>query len=501
MTMIGTKAVQQKDAALAARSTRWGLITGGAALVGVLASPVPSGLTPAGHVSLAILVFAVIVWMTEAVDYAVSSVVVAALIAIMLGRVPAAGQTQPMGTSAAMTLALGGFATPALGLIVAACFLAAGMQVTGLDRRIALLILRAVGPRSRRVILGAIVVGAVLAFIVPNTTARVACIIPIMSGMISAFGVSRTSRFASALMITTAHVASIWNVGVKTASAQNLIAIGFIEKQLGASITWSEWLIAAGPFAVLASIGLYFVMTRMLPPETETLPGGQRAIDQALSELGPVKGSELKLIVLCPVLLALWATEGLLHTIDTSSTTMAAAALVLAPSIGVMDWKTAERKVPWGTIWLFGVGISLGTVLLQTQAAGWLANKVVTAFHLSTMSTLGVLVVMSAFLVVIHLGFASASALAAAMIPIAIGVLLQLNRPGMNTVGLVMLLQFAVSFGFILPVNAPQNMLAYGTGTFAARDFVRTGIVIMGMAYGLFVLLSLTYWRWLGYVT
>jgi di/tricarboxylate transporter len=166
-----------------------------------------------------------------------------------------------------------------------------------------------------------------------------------------------------------------------------------------------------------------------------------------------------------------------------------------------MDWKTAERKVPWGTIWLFGVGISLGTVLLQTQAAGWLANKVVTAFHLSTMSTLGVLVVMSAFLVVIHLGFASASALAAAMIPIAIGVLLQLNRPGMNTVGLVMLLQFAVSFGFILPVNAPQNMLAYGTGTFAARDFVRTGIVIMGMAYGLFVLLSLTYWRWLGYVT
>ena len=45
-------------------------------------------------------------------------------------------------------------------------------------------------------------------------------------------------------------------------------------------------------------------------------------------------------------------------------------------------------------------------------------------------------------------------------------------------VGMTMLLQFVVSFGFILPVNAPQNMIAYGTDTFEARDFVRTGIVI-----------------------
>ena len=31
---------------------------------------------------------------------------------------------------------------------------------------------------------------------------------------------------------------------------------------------------------------------------------------------------------------------------------------------------------------------------------------------------------------------------------------------------MTMLLQFVVSFGFILVVNAPQNMVAYGTETF-----------------------------------
>ena len=50
--------------------------------------------------------------------------------------------------------------------------------------------------------------------------------------------------------------------------------------------------------------------------------------------------------------------------------------------------------------------------------------------------------------------------------------------PGINIVGMTMLLQFVVSFGFILVVNAPQNMVAYGTETFNARDFVRTGFVL-----------------------
>jgi di/tricarboxylate transporter len=63
-----------------------------------------------------------------------------------------------------------------------------------------------------------------------------------------------------------------------------------------------------------------------------------------------------------------------------------------------------------------------------------------------------------------------------------------------------MVLQFVVSFGFILVVNAPQNMVAYGTETFAARDFVRTGLVLTAIAYTLVMVLGATWWHWLGYV-
>jgi di/tricarboxylate transporter len=71
----------------------------------------------------------------------------------------------------------------------------------------------------------------------------------------------------------------------------------------------------------------------------------------------------------------------------------------------------------------------------------------------------------------------------------------------LSRIGMAMLLQFVVSFGFILPVNAPQNMIAYGTDTFEARDFVRTGLVITLAAFVLLVVFALTYWPWMGYMT
>ena len=162
-------------------------------------------------------------------------------------------------------------------------------------------------------------VGFVIAFLVPSTTARVACLVPIMLGIIAAFGVSKKSAFASMLMITTTQTASIWNVGIKTAAAQNMVAIGFIEKTLQKTITWLEWLIAAAPFAILMSIALYFVMTRMMPPEVKDVPGGREAIRKSLADLGPMKASEKKLLAISLTLLAFWATEGVLHKFDTSS--------------------------------------------------------------------------------------------------------------------------------------------------------------------------------------
>jgi solute carrier family 13 (sodium-dependent dicarboxylate transporter), member 2/3/5 len=111
----------------------------------------------------------------------------------------------------------------------------------------------------------------------------------------------------------------------------------------------------------------------------------------------------------------------------------------------------------------------------------------------------GWLAILSAFLILIHLGFASATALTSAMLPILIAVLQTL--PGdFNRLGMTMLLGFAVSFGFILPINAPQNMVCLGTETFTARQFAKVGIIVTIVGYGLMLAMGATYWRWLGWM-
>ena len=110
----------------------------------------------------------------------------------------------------------------------------------------------------------------------------------------------------------------------------------------------------------------------------------------------------------------MWATGGKLHSIDTTTTTIIAIALFFFPKIGIMDWKFAQPNIDWGSIVMFGAGIGLGTVLLKTKAATWLAQVFVNAFSLKSATVFLLIAIMAAFLIVIHLGFASATALSSA---------------------------------------------------------------------------------------
>ena len=468
----------------------------------ILLVPTPPDLSSAGHRMLGVLVFSVIIWITEAVSYPVSAAVIMSLMAFLLGTAPnMLNPSKVLGTSGALKMALSGFSSPALALVGAALFIAAAMMKTGLDRRIALFILSKIGARTNRVLAGVIIVGFVLSFFVPSTTARVSCMVPIVLGIISAFGVPLKSRFSAVMMIAIAQADSIWNVGIKTAAAQNMIAIGFIEKQLGTTVSWLDWFIAAAPFAIIMSVILYFVLLKLIPPEMDEVPGGQKTIAKELAKLGPMRSEEKKLMFISVILLFLWSTEKILHPFDTSSTTLAAITLMLLPGIGIMSWKEAQSRIGWGTLVLFGVGISLGSTILSTKAADWIAHVIVNTFNLYDTTAFFIIAILALFLIIIHMGFASATALAAAMIPIIISVLQGASEHNaLNVVGMTVILQYVICFGFILPVNAPQNMVAFSTGAFAAKDFIKTGIPLTIIAYGTILLLPATYWKFLGLV-
>ena len=456
----------------------------------VLMLPTPAGLTASGQVALALLALVITLWISECVSPANSAVILTGMAVVgLMGK--------PMGSADALTTMLGGFSSTAVLLVAAALFLAVALKHTGLDKRVALLVMSRVGISPARLTVGAMLVGFVLALFIPSATARVGAVIPIMVGITAALGLPVGSSLGAALMIVTAQACSIFNMAIKTGAAQNLISLNFMQTTFGHTVTWSQWFLTALPFTLAMSVVLFFVSLWILKPSVESSENATEKLREQLQALGPVTAPEKRLIAVALLLLVMWSTEGMLHPFDTT-TTQLGIALLLMPKIGVMHWSQAEKLVPWGTVVLFAASISLGNLLSKTGAAAWLAQQTLGQMGLSALPVVAVIGALSLFSIVLHLGFASATGLASTLIPIFIAFAQSLPVSKETAFGIVMIQSFVVSFGFILPTNAPQNMLCYGTGAFGTSQFAKVGLLLTLAGLGLILLLSATLWPMMG---
>jgi anion transporter len=450
-----------------------------------------------------VLAAAIVLWITEAVSYAVSAVLVIALVALLVGLAPpltaaSAATTGTFGTGKALVLAMEGFRSSATVLVSGALVLAAAMKDTGLDRRIALVILSRTGASPFGVVLGVTAVAILLAFLVPSSTARAAALVPIAVGIIGAYGLDVRSRFGALLMMTLAHVTSAWNVAIKTAAGQNLVGVGLMEKAFGRTITWGEWFAAGAPWAITMTVVTLALLRWSIVPEPI---GGGAALASLRAQrdaLGPLSARERRLLATSLALLAAWASEGWLHPLDSATSLVVALTVLLLPGIGVLSWGATERLVPWGTILLFATGVGLGGALIETGAARWGADATLGRAGVASLPPLAMIAAASLVNIAVHQGFASATSLAAAIMPIMIAFFTAAARPGVPAYGMTLVQLFVVSVGYVLPVNSPQNMLAYGTGAFTTREFVRVGLVLTAASVAVTLLMAVTVWRWIG---
>ena len=483
------------------------IILGLAAMLGIIFMPNLAGLTSAGKVVLGILVFAVIMWVTQAISYPLSAVAIIAFLCVFLGFSPMKGIDGPMlGTAKAIPMALSGFTNTGWVLVAAGLFMAAGILSTGLEKRIALNILRIVGTKTNSIFAGIIIVMLLLGFLIPSITARSATMTPIAMGLIAAFGVDQKGVFARMLLVCVAIEASISGILLLTSGAPNPVAVSFIASSLKHTISWGDWLIFGGPFSLILSAIFYLIITRMNKFEFQEIPGGKEIISKALAELGPMSEKEKRISIIFAITIFLWTSElwyksvGLSATLDANTTAILSVLMMMSPWIGIGDWKTMSSKVDWGTILLFGAGISLGEILLSTGAALWLAKTALGGLGLGSMPVAIMMLVLTIALVAIRFAFASITSATAALVPTVIGFLLSLNNPSLPMWGMTFIATLTVYFAFILPVNSPQAMIAYATNTFEVSDMAKVGIPTTIASVLLVVLFIYTYWHWIGMV-
>ena len=459
-----------------------------------------AGLTVAGQRVLGVLSFALIVWVSEAISYPLSAVAIFSFLTVGLGFAPAAGNAGPiLGTGRGLSTALSGLTNGGWVLVVTGLFIAAIMLETGLEKRVALTILKIVGTKSRNLVGGMIVAMSVFAFLIPSVTARSACLCPIALGLVDALKLGRKSQFAKALMLAIALSSSISGVGILSAAAQNPLTVSFVEKATGQTISWLTWLVYAEPLAIVLTILVYFFVSRMVKIEFDEVPGGAELVQQRLQELGPMSSKERRLLYILLATILAWATEPL-HKIDANSVSVLSVLVLLFPFVGVADWKGVAKKVDLGTIALFGACISMGELLFRTGAATWAAKSSLGAMGVTEMRPLMMMIVVVVAIFFVRLAFASSAAAVSALVPTILGFLLSAKSSNLHIVGMTVVASYTILFTCVLPVNSPQTMIPYATDTYEAKEYIRIALPFTVVALLVWLLFYLTYWRWLGFV-
>jgi sodium-dependent dicarboxylate transporter 2/3/5 len=295
------------------------------------------------------------------------------------------------------------------------------------------------------------------------------------------------------MMLMVAYAASIGGIGTPVGSPPNLIGLGLIRNLAGVDIGFFQWMALAVPLLVVMGVVLFVLLYRLYPPEslTECAADLRHYLRRQREALGGWTWGQINTLIAFGVAVTLWVLPGVLGLfLDKSSAVMrffdsrvpeAVAALLAASLLFVLptnlrkgqftlDWEEGA-KIDWGTLLLFGGGLSLGTLMFRTGVAEALGR---TVSELTGASSLWGLTAAAVALGIVLSETTSNTAAANMVIPVVIALA---QAAGVSPVPPALGACLGASYGFMLPVSTPPNAIVYGTGLVPISSMVRAGIL------------------------
>ena len=419
--------------------------------------PTP-GLSFAGHAAMALLIFAIIMWVTEAVHLAVTSL-------LLLFIQPIIGVTD-------FSSAVIGFANPIIFLMIGGFIIAEAIRKSGLASRFTFYLLNRFGSTPDRSLFVVVWSTGLLSAFIENVVAY-AMLLPIIKEIIPLMGVNDpekgNSNFAKAMVLGGSFGSLAGGFGTEIGTAPNLMAAAYVH------LPFVNWMIFGFPLAFILMFIIWKWLGIVYKPEIKGVIGGMETIAAKKAALGPMSRAEKITTVVLLFTIALWVT-GQWNGIDSFSVALIGAVLLFA--FRVLDWKDAQSGVDWGLIIFFGGALSLGAALLNTGAASWLIQIIIGALGGSP-STLIIMIVLMIIAVSIT-QVMSNIALAAILVPLSVTLAQAQGQPlGIYAVPVAI----ACSLSYMLPMADPTVAMAYGTKYVNIKEIFKAGfpLVVVGI--------------------
>jgi sodium-dependent dicarboxylate transporter 2/3/5 len=238
-------------------------------------------------------------------------------------------------------------------------------------------------------------------------------------------------------------------------------------------------------------IFLFILMHGLHKPEIRRVEGCREFVKEELNKLGGWTRGQRNVLIAFLVAVSLWiipgflalfaGTEAALFKSYGSRVPEAVAALIAAGLLFILpvDWKKREftltwkqaAQIDWGTLILFGGGITLGELMFQTGLASALGQ---TLLGLSGAHSMWGITFAAIWISILVSETTSNTASATMVVPVIISLA---QAAGLNPVPPAIGATLGASWGFMLPVSTPPNAIVYGSGMIPITKMIRAGVL------------------------
>ncbi len=385
-------------------------------------------------------------------------------------------------------------------LFIGGFIVALAMEKWNLHRRIAILVVLAIGGGAKRTLFGFMLATALLSMWISNT-ATAMMMIPIAMAVLKRYEElvesSEASLLSVGLLLGIAYSASIGGMGTLVGTPPNLAFAQIYHQTFpnAPDVSFAEWMFFAAPLTVLMLFATWGVLSMLYMRKVKYVGATRAVFQDELKKLGKTGFEEKVVLIVFVILALLWITRKPLefgslvipgwssllsqpkYIGDGTVAMMMAIILFLIPSkqgegkkAHIMDWETV-RGLPWGIVLLFGGGFALAGAISESGLSLWIGERLNNLSALSPVATTGAICTLMTFLTELT----SNTATTQMALPILAATAVAIGR---NPILLMVPATLSASCAFMMPVATPPNAIIFGTGRIRVAQMAKTGIML-----------------------
>lgn len=439
------------------------------------------GLTLIEQRVIALFCFATLMWILEAIPSWTTSVTIIVILLFTCSdsalRFFISAPEEQLGSILSHKAIMACFANPIIMLFIGGFILAIAATKSGLDVKLAKVLLKPFGTKSENVLLGFLMVTGLFSMFLSNT-ATAAMMLTFLAPVLKSLPANGKGKIALALAIPIG--ANIGGIGTPIGTPPNSIALSYLSDPNGLNIQigFGQWMAFMVPFALLLLFIAWLILKVMFPFT-------QKKIELQIEGETKSDWRSVVVYVTFAVTVLLWMFD---KKTGVNSNVVAMLPVGVFCTCGIITRRDLE-EINWSVLWMVAGGFALGLALQDSR----LAEHLISVIPFSSWSPL-LMILGSGLLCYAMANFISHTATANLLFPILALAGLSTTETLASYGGVSTLLigvALSSSLAMILPISTPPNALAHGTGLIDQKQMMRVGIImgIIGLALGYILLI------------